>query len=135
LPASLQVVQITGALKGIVQLKKFKQVIVVNEALKLPRGKLAAQVAHASVASLLVASRENIQEWLNEGMPKVVLSGNDEAEVIRCYENALAENVSAQLIRDAGRTVVASGTITCVGIGPASAEEIDKITAELRLVK
>jgi peptidyl-tRNA hydrolase, PTH2 family len=116
-------------------LKKFKQVIVVNEALKLPRGKLAAQVAHASVASLLAASRENIQAWLNEGMPKVVVAGNDEAEVVRCYENALAAKVPAQLIRDAGRTVVASGTITCVGIGPASAEEIDNITAELRLVK
>ncbi len=30
-----------------------KQIIIVNEGLKLPKGKLAAQVAHASVASFL----------------------------------------------------------------------------------
>lgn len=68
-------------------------------------------------------------------MPKVVLAGSDEADVISCYEKARANNVPAELIRDAGRTVIASGTITCVGIGPAAEEDIDKITAELKLVK
>lgn len=35
-----------------------KQVIVANEALKLPRGKLAAQAAHTGVAAFLVAADE-----------------------------------------------------------------------------
>lgn len=50
-----------------------KQVIVVNEALKLPRGKLAAQVAHAAVVAFLVAGDEARQAWLAAGMPKIVM--------------------------------------------------------------
>ena len=41
-----------------------KQVIVVNEALRLPRGKLAAQVAHASVGAFLAAQHHDRSEWL-----------------------------------------------------------------------
>jgi len=111
-----------------------KQVIVVNEALKLPRGKLAAQVAHASVASLL-SSGEALQKWLDVGMPKVVLTGPSEDDVVALYEKAIAAKLPAYLIRDAGKTVVAAGTITCVGIGPATSEEIDQITGHLKLLK
>ncbi len=63
-----------------------KQVIIVNESLKLPRGKLAAQVAHASVASFLMASPANPQAWLNVGMPKVVLAVDDEQEMLDLCE-------------------------------------------------
>jgi PTH2 family peptidyl-tRNA hydrolase len=38
------------------------------------------------------------------------------------------------LIEVAGHTVVAAGTVTCLGIGPASTEAIDALTGELRLV-
>jgi peptidyl-tRNA hydrolase, PTH2 family len=123
------------ALCRVTRLNKFKQVIVVNETLKLPRGKLAAQVAHASVGSLLLSDRNHLQAWLAEGMPKVVLAGNDEAGIVACHENALAAKIATQLIRDAGRTVIAAGTITCVGIGPALCEEIDRITAHLKLLR
>ena len=41
-----------------------KQVIVVNEALALPPGKMAAQVAHAAVGGLLSAPREQQSGWL-----------------------------------------------------------------------
>jgi peptidyl-tRNA hydrolase len=116
-------------------LKKFKQVIVVNESLNLPRGKLAAQVAHASVTSLLAASTENLQSWLKKGMPKVVLAGKNEGNVIECYEKAVSENIAAHIVRDAGKTLLAAGTVTCVGIGPAAEEEIDRITGDLKLVK
>lgn len=50
-----------------------KQVLIVHELLKLPRGKLAAQVAHAAVAAFLMAGTEAQQAWLANGMPKVVL--------------------------------------------------------------
>jgi peptidyl-tRNA hydrolase len=46
-----------------------KQVIAVNESLRLPRGKLAAQVAHAAVAAFLKAGTEARRSWLDQGMP------------------------------------------------------------------
>ncbi len=111
-----------------------KQVIVVNEALQLPQGKLAAQVAHASVASLMAANSEQQKAWFGVGMPKIVLAASAEQEITAIYDAAVAADLPAHLIRDAGRTVLASGTITCVGIGPASNVEIDKITGHLKLL-
>ena len=46
-----------------------KQIIIINEALMLPRGKLAAQVAHASMASFLSADPVDQKAWLESGMP------------------------------------------------------------------
>ncbi len=111
-----------------------KQVVIINESLKLPRGKLSAQVAHASVATFIAASSRNQQAWLEEGMPKVVLSASNERELTEYYEKALSANLPTKLIKDAGRTVLAAGTITCVGIGPAPEEDIDPITGDLKLV-
>ena len=111
-----------------------KQTMIVNDSLKLARGKLAAQVAHASVASFLTASPASQKQWLAQGMPKIVLSGTCEQELIDCYQRALTANLPAQIIKDAGKTIVAEGTMTCVGLGPAPAEEIDKITGHLPLV-
>lgn len=111
-----------------------KQVIVINESLKLPRGKLAAQVAHAAVASFLVANSSHQKAWLDVGMPKVVLSANSEQEALEYYQKALTANLPTQLIKDAGKTVIAAGTITCIGIGPAPEREVDRITGGLRLV-
>ena len=59
-----------------------KQVIVVNQALNLPPGKLAAQVAHAAVGGLLRAPREQQMGWLDVGMPKVVLRCESEAALL-----------------------------------------------------
>lgn len=111
-----------------------KQSIIVNESLKLPRGKLAAQVAHASVASFLAASSSQQQTWIEVGMPKIVLSASNEEDVIEYYQKALTHNLPAKLIRDAGKTVLEAGTITCVGIGPATESDIDQITGHLKLV-
>ena len=42
-------------------------------------------------------------------------------------------NVTA-VIEDAGKTVVAPGTVTCLGIGPHEEKEIEKITGKLKMV-
>jgi peptidyl-tRNA hydrolase len=112
-----------------------KQVIVVNEALKLPRGKLAAQVAHASVGAFLEASEEAKQAWVNSGMAKIVLKVDQEIDLIRLYQLAVSRNIPARLIKDAGRTVIQEGTMTCLGLGPASDMEIDAVTGELKLLR
>lgn len=101
----------------------------------MPRGKLAAQVAHAAVGSFIAASAEAQQAWLNNGMPKIVLKVDDEADLIRLYDLALGQNIPAQLIKDAGRTVIPKGTLTCLGLGPASSNELDELTGELKLLR
>ena len=111
-----------------------KQVIVVNQALHLPKGKLAAQVAHAAVGAFVEAEDDARVNWLEEGMPKVVLQAADEAELRRLLELALQNGIPASLVEDAGRTVVPAGTVTCLGLGPAYDDEIDRLTGELKLL-
>jgi len=112
-----------------------KQVLLVNSSLALPPGKMAAQVAHASVAAFLVSSNESKQKWLDVGMPKIVLDGKDEARIRDLLRRANEAGVPAYLIRDAGKTVVAEGTVTCLGIGPAPVAEINALTGALTLLK
>ena len=44
------------------------------------------------------------------------------------------EGLNVSLITDAGRTVIAPGTRTCVGIGPNEEEKIDSLVSELKLL-
>ena len=111
-----------------------KQVMVVNTALAMPAGKMAAQVAHASVSAFLVSPADAQRAWLQCGMPKIVLKGPSETVLLELLERAEAASIPAYLIRDAGRTVVAEGTITCLGIGPAAIADIDRLTGDLRLM-
>ena len=112
-----------------------KQVVVVNESLNLPRGKLAAQVAHAALSSFLVADTHSQRDWLSLGMPKVVLRCDSADELVDLQHKADAAGLPCALIRDAGRTVVAEGTITCLGIGPATDVELMPLTGDLKLVR
>ncbi len=111
-----------------------KQVIVVNQSLKLPKGKLAAQVAHASVGAFVEASDDARVNWLEEGMPKVVLEAPNDGDLLRLLDLAIQSGIPALLVEDAGRTVVPAGTVTCLGLGPADDEEIDRLTGDLKLL-
>jgi PTH2 family peptidyl-tRNA hydrolase len=115
--------------------KVIKQVIVVNEALDLPKGKLAAQVAHAAVDAFINAPSESQRAWLQEGMPKIVLRGESESELFELERRARESGLPVALIRDAGHTIVAPGTPTCIGIGPAADEQVDRLTGGKALLK
>jgi peptidyl-tRNA hydrolase len=109
-------------------------VIVVNAELGLPKGKLAAQVAHAAVAAFLEATPRARSAWLSSGMPKVVLKAPGEAVLQELEAKAQSAGLPVALIQDAGRTVVSEGTVTCVGIGPATAAQLEPLTGELKLL-
>ncbi len=112
----------------------YKQVILVRQDLKLPKGKLAAQAAHASVEAVLRSDEEMVKRWRMEGMAKIVIKVKDEKELVKYFQQAKDEDIVASLITDAGKTVIAPGTKTCVGIGPSEVEEINKITGNLPLL-
>ncbi|MBI4151495.1 peptidyl-tRNA hydrolase [Candidatus Woesearchaeota archaeon] len=111
-----------------------KQVILVRHDLQLPKGKLAAQVAHASVEAVLKTDPKTVKSWRAEGMAKIVLKVKDEKELLFYYQKAKDDGLISSLITDAGRTVIAPGTKTCVAIGPEEEEAIDLVTGRLPLL-
>jgi len=112
----------------------YKQVILARQDLQLPKGKLAAQAAHAAVEAVLESEQKKVKAWCDQGMPKIVLKVKDEKELLLYFQKAKDAGIKAVLITDAGHTVVEPGTKTCVGIGPDDEKAIDKITKELGLM-
>jgi len=112
----------------------YKQVILVRTDLKLPKGKLASQVAHASVEAVLRSSKESVKAWRSEGMKKVVLEIADLQELYKYKQQAEDLGLITAVITDAGHTVVEPGTTTCLGIGPDAEEKIDKVTGKLKIL-
>jgi len=115
---------------------EFKQVIVVRTDLKMGKGKTAAQASHASVEALektKIKFPEWIEEWRNTGTQKVVLKVSTEKELLELFETVKKE-IPTALIKDAGRTQIQAGSNTCIGIGPAPENLINKYTKELKLL-
>ena len=112
----------------------YKQVILARQDLKLPKGKLAVQVAHASLDVALKSDGKIVEKWKAQGAKKVVLKVADEKELLKYMSIAENEGLKAALIKDAGHTVLQPGTITCLGIGPDLEEKIDKVTGKLKMV-
>jgi len=116
---------------------RYKQVIVFRSDLKLSKGKAAAQAGHAAVSAAEEArkhKKEWWEAWLNEGQCKVVVKVKSEAELLALEKQAKEMVLPCALIIDRGLTEIPPGTITCLGIGPAPAEKVDKITGNLPLL-
>ncbi|MBN1645514.1 peptidyl-tRNA hydrolase [Candidatus Woesearchaeota archaeon] len=120
-------------------MSSYKQVILVRKDLKLPPGKLAAQVGHACVEAVLLSNKmfsnkKAVKAWRQQGSKKIVLKVADEEELHKYAMMAKNEGMITSTIQDAGRTVIAPGTVTCCAIGPDVEEKIDKITSKLKML-
>lgn len=113
---------------------EYKQVILIRTDLKISRGKIAAQVAHASVESMTRANKNLVAAWRKGGMKKVVLRVSSKKELLDYWHMAKATKLATALIKDAGRTEIEPGTMTCLGIGPDEERKIDKITGNLKIL-
>ena len=114
----------------------FKMVIVVRGDIKMSPGKLAAQVAHAAVECAIEAyktQRPVFNKWRSQGSKKVVLKARSLEELYQLKEKAEKVGIITSLISDAGHTELEPGTITCLGIGPAPEQLINRITGQLPL--
>jgi len=59
---------------------------------------------------------------------------SSERELFEFKAAADAQGLVNSVITDAGRTEIAPGTVTCLGLGPAAASEIDKLTGALTML-
>lgn len=111
-----------------------KQAILIRNDLKMPKGKMSVQTAHASVEAVLRSNKDKVDSWREEGMKKIVLKVNSEKELFDYKKLAEREKLVTALIKDAGLTEFKEPTITCLAIGPDDEEKINKIIKNLKLV-
>jgi len=110
-----------------------KQAIVARADLGMGEGKLAAQVAHASLMAYEDADRRAQSDWKGAGQKKVVLSADGESQLFELADIAEREGVPHAIVRDAGHTQLEPGTVTALAVGPAREDLVDRVTGDLDL--
>jgi len=116
---------------------QYKQVIAVRTDLKMGKGKIAVQAAHASI---LAAEEARIQKphwyraWMESGMAKIAVKVSSLDELRKLEEEARENDLPVATVEDRGLTQVPPGTTTCLAIGPAPVSKVDSITGKLKLL-
>jgi len=116
---------------------KYKQVIVVRSDLEMSKGKIAAQAGHAAVSAAEEARKHHPKwwkAWLSEGQCKIAVKAGSEKELLGLEREANELGLPSALIADRGLTELPHDTVTCLGIGPAPSEKVDRITGKLALL-
>ena len=112
-----------------------KQVLVLRHDLKVRKGKLIAQGAHAAIGALGEANPNHIKQWEENGCTKICVSVLDESALLELSLAVRMAGLPSYLVLDAGRTEFNGvATYTALGIGPAPAEKIDLFTGNLPLL-
>lgn len=119
-----------------------RMTLVVRQDLKMGKGKAAAQCSHATLALYKKITNPNspaynpelVTRWEHgNGQAKITLQVPDQEEMDLLFAKAVSLGVNAYVVHDAGRTQIAAGSATVLGLGPAPKAVIDQITHELKL--
>ncbi|WIV66216.1 peptidyl-tRNA hydrolase Pth2 [Natrialbaceae archaeon AArc-T1-2] len=111
-----------------------KQAIVARTDVGMGEGKLAAQVAHASLSAYETADDRARRRWKDGGQKKIVLKATSERDLHELSELADREGIPNALVRDAGHTQLEPGTVTALAVGPADEQAVDRVTGDLSLL-
>lgn len=136
-----------------------KQIIVIRKDLKMRKGKLAAQTAHAAMKVMLdraavskiakgskfwadewmwqlqINEKEPIYNWLKGSFTKVVVGVDSLEELEELEYKAMKAGIITAKVLDQGRTEFhGKRTITALAIGPEWATKVDPITKHLKLL-
>lgn len=124
-----------------------KQVIVVRKDLQMRKGKMCAQVAHASMKFLtdnneaergdemIVKLSPAEATWLTGSFTKIVVGVDSEDALNDLVFQAELSGIEVHPIVDAGRTEFNGvPTLTCAAFGPTRSDELDKLIGHLKLI-
>ncbi|KAJ1833829.1 hypothetical protein LPJ63_002455 [Coemansia sp. RSA 2711] len=114
-----------------------KMVLIARDDLKMAKGKVAAQCAHAALMCYKRAQREApaaLRRWEAGGQAKVALRCATLDEMHELAGRARALGLVVRVVADAGRTQVAAGSQTVLGIGPGPVGLVNRVSGHLRLL-
>ncbi|WFD18288.1 aminoacyl-tRNA hydrolase [Malassezia caprae] len=122
-----------------------KMILGVRMDLKMDKGKIAAQCGHATLAVYKAAVKQRpdyVLAWQRRGQTKIAIKIPDEAHMAQLLADAKKAGIPAEVIQDAGRTQVAPGSRTVIGIGPGTSHlliaapiaQMDQLTRAFKLL-
>ena len=115
----------------------YKMVLCVNQSLKMEKGKIAAQCGHATLACYRKSMKQcpdAVAWWERMGQAKIALKIPTDSDMDDLQAKARALGLVTYIVEDAGRTQIAAGSRTVLGIGPAPVSVIDSIASHLKLL-
>ena len=115
----------------------YKMILCVNKGLKMGNGKIAAQCCHAAVGcykSALKHCPNGLRAWEWTGCAKVAVKVPTEDEMDVIMVKARERGIPYYFVADAGRTQIAAGSRTVLGLGPAPTYMFEGVTDHLKLM-
>ena len=120
-----------------------KQIFVINQDLKMGKGKIAVQVAHGEVYYMnTLMSRfsddymnERFSDWFIEDrtMMKVVLK-TSEITLYSLFKQLTLKDIWCKQVHDMGYTQVPKNSFTCLVVEPLPEEQADELFSHLKLL-
>ncbi|EJP66101.1 hypothetical protein NHJ13051_002658 [Beauveria bassiana] len=120
-----------------------KLVLVVRTDLGMTKGKIAAQCSHATLACYKALAgnpdadsteRKMLARWEKYGQAKIAVQVKSQDEMLQMCRKARGMGLTAEVVKDAGRTQIEAGSMTVLGVGPAPRSLIDEVTGHLKLL-
>ncbi|KAL8793578.1 MAG: hypothetical protein Q9195_003841 [Heterodermia aff. obscurata] len=114
----------------------YKLTLLIRTDLSMTRGKIAAQASHATLANYRCFPPKHpvLKRWEDGGQAKIALQVKSEEEIWALRDKAVGLGLCARVVRDAGRTQVEAGSVTCLAVGPGPKGVVDEVTGGLRLL-
>lgn len=119
-----------------------RMALVIRQDLGMKKGKIAAQCCHAALACYRLIATDSSRDsynmemttrWLCGGQAKITLKCPTKESLDELFAMALSLGVNSYVVHDAGRTQIAAGSATVLGLGPAPKAVLDQITGDLKL--
>lgn len=119
-----------------------KQVFLINQDLKMRKGKIAVQVAHGEVLYMLKkfsahqygSMYDNYIKWMKDGIMKKVVLKATEQEIRNIALQLRRKDIWEHVVVDMGLTQVEPNSLTCLVIEPLSEKQCNELFGHLKLL-
>lgn len=117
--------------------ERYKMVFIVRMDLRMGKGKIAQQCAHACLGmfkKLYKRRHPDLRLWEENGAVKVALRAETEEQFVAAQAAARAVHLPTHTVIDGGRSQITPYTRTVMAIGPGLSEVVNQVTASYKLL-
>jgi PTH2 family peptidyl-tRNA hydrolase len=98
----------------------YKMLLIINMELSMGKGKIAAQCGHAAIGcyeKCIKVCPNGVRAWYHSGCAKIALKCNTTNELLELMHQAKTKyRIPYYLVEDAGKTQIAAGSRTVLGL-------------------